>query len=136
MVKYHKNNNTFIVDLTLPITEGGSGAAMFDGTLNHNVFPPMVTGRLRSKYREWNADACRGVRPLFQKKGPDPFYEGSVAVRETGLMCANMLRAFHVGKASTSDGEPSSRMRSSRLAWPQVRWPACHLTNASASAVM
>ena len=57
-MKYHKNNNTLIVD---------------DGTLNHNVFPPMVTGRLRSKYREWNADACRGVRPLFQKKGPDPF---------------------------------------------------------------
>ena len=30
-----------------------------------------------------------------------------VAVRETGLMWANMLRAFQVGKALTSDGEPS-----------------------------
>ena len=59
-----------------------------------------------------------------------------VAVRETGLMWANMLRAFHVGKALTSDGEPSSWMRPSRVAWAQVSWPACHLTKASASAVM
>lgn len=44
-----RQNNTFAVDLTLPITEGGSGTAMFDGTLNHNVFPPTATGRLRSK---------------------------------------------------------------------------------------
>ncbi|HEU4498888.1 MAG TPA: hypothetical protein VFR60_06090 [Sphingomicrobium sp.] len=40
-------NNTFAVDLTLPITQGGT--ATFDGTLNHNVFPPTITGRLRSK---------------------------------------------------------------------------------------
>jgi len=32
-------------------------------------------------------------------------------------MWANMLRAFQVGKALTSDGEPSSWMRSSRMAW-------------------
>jgi hypothetical protein len=38
------------------------------------------------------------------------------AARETGLMWANMLRAFQVGKALTSGGEPSSRMRSSRIA--------------------
>lgn len=44
---FHQNN-TFAVDLTLPI-EGSSSTAMFDGTLNHNVFPPTVTGRLRSK---------------------------------------------------------------------------------------
>jgi hypothetical protein len=42
-------NNTFAVDLTLPITEGGTGTANFDGTLNHNVIPPPITGRLRSK---------------------------------------------------------------------------------------
>src|SRR5262245_57524814 len=53
-----------------------------------------------------------------------------------GLMWANMLRAFQVGKALTSDGWPSSWMRSSRVAWAQVSWPACHLTKASASAVM
>ena len=35
-----------------------------------------------------------------------------------------------------SDGAPSSRMRPSRVAWAQVSWPACHLTKASASAVM
>ena len=59
-----------------------------------------------------------------------------VAVRETGLMWANMLRAFHVGNALTSDGEPSSWMRPSRVAWAHASWPACHLTKASASAVM
>ena len=37
-------------------------------------------------------------------------------LRETGLMWANMLRAFHVGKALTSDGEPSIWMRPSRVA--------------------
>jgi hypothetical protein len=45
---------------------------------------------------------------------------GLVAVRETGLMWANMLRAFQVGKALTSDGAPSSWMRPSRMAWAQV----------------
>jgi hypothetical protein len=39
-----------------------------------------------------------------------------VVVRETGLMGANMLRAFQVGKALISDGEPSSWMRPSRVA--------------------
>ena len=46
-LKFHQNN-TFAVELTLPIT-GSSSTAMFDGTLNHNVFPPTATGRLRSK---------------------------------------------------------------------------------------
>ena len=59
-----------------------------------------------------------------------------VAVRETGLMWANKLRAFQVGKALTSDETPSSWMRFSRVAWAQVSWPACHFTKASASAVM
>jgi hypothetical protein len=61
---------------------------------------------------------------------------GLVEVLETGLMCANMLRAFQVGKALTSDGGPSSWMRPPPVAWAQVSWPACHLTKASASAVM
>ena len=69
-----------------------------------------------------------------QHRGCQP--AGLVAVRETGLMWANMLRAFQVGKALTSDGRPSSWMRPSRVAWAQVSWPACHLTKASASAVM
>ena len=51
-------------------------------------------------------------------------------------MWANMLRAFQVGKALIGDGEPSSWMRPSRVAWTHVSWPACNLTKASASAVM
>jgi hypothetical protein len=39
-----------------------------------------------------------------------------VAVREIGLTWANMLRAFQVGKARTSDQEPSRWMRFSRMA--------------------
>ena len=78
---------------------------------------------------EWNK--ARSGRP---HRGCQP--AGLVAVRETGLMWANMLRAFQVGKALTSDGGPSSWMRPSRVAWAQVSWPACHLTKASASAVM
>src|SRR5215472_11755029 len=54
----------------------------------------------------------------------------------SGLMWANMLRAFQVGKARTSHVGPWSWMRESRVAWVQVSWPACHLTNDSASAVM
>src|SRR5262245_50899221 len=61
---------------------------------------------------------------------------GPVAARETGLICANMLRAFQVGKALISDGGPSSWMRPVPVAWAQVSWPACHFTKASASAVM
>jgi len=58
------------------------------------------------------------------------------AVRETGLMWAKALRAFQVGKARTSHEGPWSWMRQSRVASAQVSWPACHLTKASASAVM
>jgi hypothetical protein len=47
-----------------------------------------------------------------------------------------MLRAFQVGKALTSDGTPSTWIRPSCVVCVQVSWPACHLTNASASAVM
>jgi hypothetical protein len=43
-------------------------------------------------------------------------------------MWANMLRAFQVGKALTSDGWPSSWMRPSLVAWAQVRWPAWRLS--------
>jgi hypothetical protein len=46
---YRAGNNTFDVDLTLTITQGGSGKVEFDGTLNHNFIPPPITGRLSSK---------------------------------------------------------------------------------------
>jgi hypothetical protein len=39
-----------------------------------------------------------------------------VAVREAGLMWANALRAFQVGKALASDERPWSWMRCSRVA--------------------
>ena len=58
------------------------------------------------------------------------------AVRGTGLMWAKALRAFQAGKARTSPEGPWSWMRPSRVASAQVSWPACHLTKASASAVM
>jgi len=58
------------------------------------------------------------------------------ALREIGLISANMLRAFQVGKARTSHEGPWSWMRRSRVAAAQVSWPACHLTKASASAVI
>jgi hypothetical protein len=59
----------------------------------------------------------------------------ATGVLATGLTWANMLRAFQVGKALTSDDGPESRMRPSRVAWAQASCPACHLTKASASAV-
>jgi hypothetical protein len=46
---YRAGNNTFDVDLALTITQGGSGKLNFDGTLNHSVFPPPITGRMSSK---------------------------------------------------------------------------------------
>jgi pimeloyl-ACP methyl ester carboxylesterase len=57
------------------------------------------------------------------------------AVRGTGLMWANVLRAFQVGKARMSHEGPWSWMRRSPVASAQVSRPACHLTKASASAV-
>jgi hypothetical protein len=59
-----------------------------------------------------------------------------VALGVIGLMSANMLRAFQVGKARTSHEGPWSWMRPSPVAVAQVSWPACHLTKASASAVI
>ncbi len=61
---------------------------------------------------------------------------GLAAIPETGLMWAKVLRAFQVGKARTSHEGPSRRIRELRVATSQESWPACHFTNASASAVM
>src|SRR4029453_10112134 len=60
----------------------------------------------------------------------------AVAALGSRLMWANILRPFQVGKARTSHDGPSSWMRQSRDASVQVSWPACHLTKASAPAVM
>ena len=58
------------------------------------------------------------------------------AAAASGLMWANMLRPFQLGKARTSHKGPWSWIRESRVASAQESWPACHFTNASASAVM
>jgi hypothetical protein len=36
--------NTFTVHAVLAITSGGHGLLVFDGLLNHNVFPPTIVG--------------------------------------------------------------------------------------------
>lgn len=56
--------------------------------------------------------------------------------RAIGVIRADMLRAFQPGKALASDGGPSTWMRPPRVAWAHASYPACHLTNVSASAVM
>jgi hypothetical protein len=37
-------DNTFLVALTMQITEGGSGTRTFTGVLDHNELPPTITG--------------------------------------------------------------------------------------------
>ena len=59
-----------------------------------------------------------------------------LALAATGLTWANMLRPFQLGKARTSHEGPSSWTRPSRVASAHDICPACHFTNASASAVM
>ena len=116
---------------------GGSGSAMFGRTPSSDGLGDAGTS------------LCQVARP---RPGPPGLLDGTaldvehralgrgpqfaVAVPGTGLMWANMLRAFQVGKARVSHVGPSSRMRESMSASAQVSWPACHLTKASASAVM
>lgn len=39
-------DNTFDVSAVLDLTGGGTGSVNFDGTLNHNVFPPTIVGTI------------------------------------------------------------------------------------------
>ena len=41
---FNNGNNTFTTQALLVITSGGSGTLLFEGLLNHNVFPPTVIG--------------------------------------------------------------------------------------------
>jgi hypothetical protein len=41
---YNTGQNTFVVHSLLKITRGGSGSLVYDGLLDHNVFPPTVVG--------------------------------------------------------------------------------------------
>jgi hypothetical protein len=65
-----------------------------------------------------------------------PLRQFAVAAAASGLMWANVLRPFQLGKARTSHNGPWSWTRESRMASAQDSCPACHFTNASASAVM
>jgi hypothetical protein len=40
----NNGNNTFTVDATLFIISGGIGTLHFNGLLNHNTFPPTISG--------------------------------------------------------------------------------------------
>jgi hypothetical protein len=42
----NNGNNTFTLTVTLQVAEGGSGAIIFTGILDHNDFPPTVEGDL------------------------------------------------------------------------------------------
>jgi hypothetical protein len=67
---------------------------------------------------------------------PGSSRQRTAAAAAVGLIWANMLRPFQLGKARTSHEGPWSWIRESRVASSQDIWPACHFTNASASAVM
>jgi hypothetical protein len=43
---FNNGDNTFTVHAVLVITSGGSGQVIYNGLLNHNVFPPTVIGTL------------------------------------------------------------------------------------------
>jgi hypothetical protein len=40
----YNGDNTFHIDVDMQITSGGVGPLHFEGTLDHNVFPPTVKG--------------------------------------------------------------------------------------------
>ena len=42
----NNDNNTYTTRAFLLITSGGSGMVVFEGLLDHNVFPPTVVGRV------------------------------------------------------------------------------------------
>lgn len=41
---YDLETNTFAVTLTMIVLDGGVGTLQFNGTLDHSVFPPTITG--------------------------------------------------------------------------------------------
>jgi hypothetical protein len=42
----YNGGNTFRIDVDMQITSGGVGPLHFEGTLDHNVFPPTVKGHI------------------------------------------------------------------------------------------
>jgi hypothetical protein len=47
---HNNSNNTFTVHAELLIQDGGSGELVYDGLLDHNVFPPTVVGNITQPY--------------------------------------------------------------------------------------
>jgi hypothetical protein len=45
-VLFNNGDNTFTTRAILVITSGGSGTVVYEGLLDHNVFPPTVVGRV------------------------------------------------------------------------------------------
>jgi hypothetical protein len=45
-VLFNNGDNTFTTRAVLAITSGGSGFVIYEGLLDHNVFPPTVVGRV------------------------------------------------------------------------------------------
>jgi hypothetical protein len=80
--------------------------------------------------------ACLQIAPALDAVDARPGRQFTVTAPASGLMWANMLRPFQLGKARTSHDGPSSWIRESRVTSAQESCPACHFTNASASAVM
>jgi hypothetical protein len=42
----YNGDNTYNIDVDMQLTSGGSGLLHFEGTLDHNVFPPTVKGAI------------------------------------------------------------------------------------------
>jgi hypothetical protein len=43
---FNNANETYTVDTTLPVAQGGFGSLEFQGLLDHNVFPPTIRGTI------------------------------------------------------------------------------------------
>ena len=73
--------------------------------------------------------SCATDRARWERLGGGSLCQFAVAAAASGLMWANMLRPFQIGKARTSHDGASSWIRESRVASAQESWPACHFTN-------
>ncbi len=98
----------------------------------------MPCALIQSRTSDSSNSTCRPILKRASAKwlGGGSLRQLAVAAAASGLMWANMLRPFQLGKARTSHEGPWSWIRESRVASSQDSCPACHFTNASASAVM
>ena len=139
---------------TLPRERDGGFAAFVAGIRNRirdcgrevTTVTAVAEYRTEAQRAEQEVGGCLGRRiaaarvpqiaPTWEWLCGGSLRQFAVAAAASGLMWANTLRRFQLGKARTSHEGPSSWIRESRVASAQEIWPACHFTNASASAVM